>query len=86
MKPVFSLLAVVSLALACAVPLRAQDAKTEVAPTYDAALAQKLGGDDYGMKKYVLVLLKTGPKDGEFKDQARADIFAGHMKNIGRSG
>ena len=26
---------------------------------YDAALAQKLGGDDYGMKKYVLVLLKT---------------------------
>ena len=29
-------------------------------PNYDEALAKKLGADDYGMKKYVLVILKTG--------------------------
>jgi hypothetical protein len=27
---------------------------------YDKALAEKLGGDDYGMKSYFLVILKTG--------------------------
>lgn len=53
-------------------------------PPFDAELAQRLGGDEHGMKKYVLVILKTGPKDADFKDQARADIFAGHMQNIGR--
>ena len=85
MKSPVSLLVIATLALLCAADLPAQEANPEVAaPTYDADLAQRLGGDDYGMKKYVLVLLKTGPKDAEFKDQARSDIFAGHMKNIGR--
>jgi uncharacterized protein YciI len=73
-----------SLALLFAAGLHAQEAGPQVAPKYDAELARKLGGDDYGMKKYVLVLLRTGPRDGEFKDQQRSDIFAGHMTNIGR--
>lgn len=30
-------------------------------PNYDAALARKLGADDYGMKRYILVILRTGP-------------------------
>lgn len=64
--------------------VRAEDAPASEAPTYDAALAAKLGGDEYGMKKYVLAILKTGPKDAEIKDQARADIFTGHMQNIGK--
>ncbi len=29
-------------------------------PDYDSELAKKLGADDYGMKMYVLVILKTG--------------------------
>ena len=29
-------------------------------PNYDEALAKKVGADDYGMKKYVFVVLKTG--------------------------
>ena len=56
---------------------------TTVDSNYDAELAKKLGGDQYDMKNYVLILLKTGPKDGEVTGQARADIFSGHMKNIG---
>ncbi len=51
---------------------------------YDAELAKKLGGSDMGMKTYVLVILKTGPKDGDFKGKERDDIFAGHMANINR--
>lgn len=52
-------------------------------PVYDSILAKKLGADDYGMKPYVFVILKTGPT--VVTDQVRRDsLFAGHMKNIGR--
>ena len=54
-----------------------------VAPAYDEALARRVGADEYGMRPYVLVILKTGPTrmpDGE----ARTAMFAGHMANIGR--
>ena len=53
-------------------------------PKYDAELAKKLGGDERGMKMYVLVILKTGKKDADFIGKARDEIFAGHMANIGR--
>lgn len=52
-------------------------------PGYDAALAGKLGADDYGMRRYVLVVLKTGPKrmpDGP----ERQAMFQGHFANINR--
>ena len=61
-----------------------QTTKPAEAVKYDAELAKKLGGNDNGMKTYVLVILKTGPKDGDFKGKERDDIFAGHMTNIGR--
>lgn len=50
---------------------------------YNKDLADSLGADEYGMKKYVLVILKTGSNktiDKHFTDS----MFAGHMKNIGR--
>jgi len=51
-------------------------------PLYDSTLARKLNADDYGMKMYVLVLLKTG--DNKSTDKAYKDsCFAGHMKNMG---
>ena len=56
---------------------------TAAAPAFDAALAQKLGADERGMRRYVLVVLKTGPTrmpDGD----ARKAMFAGHMANIER--
>lgn len=50
-------------------------------PKYDSALAQKLGGDDYGMKSYVLVILKSG--SNTTKDKKVLDsLFTGHMANI----
>jgi uncharacterized protein YciI len=50
---------------------------------YDSVLAKKLNSDDYGMKQYVLVILKTGTAN--ITDRKALDsIFNGHMANIKR--
>jgi uncharacterized protein YciI len=51
-------------------------------PKYDQALAESLGADDYGMKTYVLVILKTGSYNPEKK--ISDSLFMGHMQNIKR--
>jgi uncharacterized protein YciI len=50
---------------------------------YDSTLAKKLGADDYGMKTYVLVILKTGPNKIEAGPE-RDKLFRGHMANINK--
>lgn len=50
---------------------------------YDAKLAASLGADDYGMRQYVLVILKTGPKKMP-AGKERDEMFKGHMANINR--
>lgn len=52
-------------------------------PDYDATLAKKLESDEYGMKSYVFVILKTGPAKIEDKKK-QAELFKGHMDNINR--
>lgn len=52
-------------------------------PKYDKTLAESLGGDDYGMKPYVLVILKTGSNTIADKETV-GKLFRGHMDNIGR--
>jgi len=50
---------------------------------YDSALARKLNADEYGMKYYVLVMLKKGSL--QLTDTNKRDsIFRGHMNNIQR--
>lgn len=57
-------------------------ASAQASSAYDSTLAKKLGGDNYGMKKYVLVILTTGQAD--IKEKKTLDsLFGGHMKNIG---
>ncbi len=51
--------------------------------TYDEALAKSLGADEYGMKKYVFCLLKTGSNTTATKEESAA-AFQGHMANINR--
>lgn len=51
-------------------------------PKYDKALADSLGGDDYGMKPYVLVLLKTGTNSSEISKSKTDSLFRGHMQSI----
>jgi uncharacterized protein YciI len=72
-------LALVALAAAAT----AQPASEATRPGYDAQLARQLGADDYGMRHYVLVLLRTGPHpvaEGPERDA----MFKGHMANIQR--
>lgn len=50
-------------------------------PNFDESLAKKYNADQFGMKAYTLVLLKTG--NFEEKDKTKRDsLFAGHMANI----
>jgi uncharacterized protein YciI len=55
----------------------------ETNPNYDAELAKKLGADEYGMKNYVLVILKTGENKTTDKEELNK-LFRGHMENIQR--
>lgn len=55
----------------------------DIHPAYDSTLAKKLGADDYGMKTYILVILKTGQKEIQDK-QERDSLFAGHFENISK--
>lgn len=50
-------------------------------PNYDSTLAKKLGADDYGMKGYVLVMLKTGTNTTATKTEIDR-CFRSHMNNI----
>lgn len=50
-------------------------------PNYDSKLAESLGGDDYGMKMYILAILKTGSNKIEDKEKLN-ELFKGHMDNI----
>ena len=79
MRKIVKLL-ILALFLCCS----AVNAQTEPAPApYDSTLAAELGADDYGMKMYVLAVLKTGPV--QETDRALLDsLFRGHMANINR--
>jgi len=50
---------------------------------YDSLLAKKLGGNENGMKSYVMVILKTGSYNPDDK-KTRDSLFMGHMSNMER--
>lgn len=52
-------------------------------PNYDKTLSDKLGGDDYGMKSYFLVILKTGTNTTTDKELINGS-FKAHMENINK--
>jgi uncharacterized protein YciI len=76
----FSLMAALAAALFAAPHARAQHLPP---PGYDAALAQRLGADEYGMRSYVLVILKTGPNRVAAGPE-RDEMFRGHFANMKR--
>ena len=56
-----------------------QETKTK----YDENLAKSLKADEYGMKKYVFCLLKSGTNTTVSKEETKK-LFEGHMANIGK--
>lgn len=72
-----------SAALALPLLASAQEKAPAPAVAYDAELARSLGGNDNGMRPYVLVILKTGPNKMPAGPD-RVKMFEGHMANITR--
>ena len=58
-------------------------AQAALPPAFDEALARSLGADDYGMRRYVLVVLKTGPNKMPAGAE-RDEMFRGHFANMKR--
>lgn len=82
MKLAIAAIFAAGLVLGSVAPVRAEG-PAHAAPGYDAALAKRIGADEHGMRRYVLVILRTGPKrvpDGKERDA----MFAGHFANIER--
>ena len=52
-------------------------------PNFDKTLADKLGADDYGMKSYFLVILKTGTNTSTDKELVNQS-FRVHLENINK--
>ena len=74
----------IAILLACTVVALTSRAADEAPPAgYDAALAAQTGADDYGMRNYVLVILKTGPTPLP-KGEKRDAMFKGHFANMER--
>ena len=76
MKKLFGLLVVLIFSFSL---LKAQTSDEK----YDSVLAKKLKADDYGMKNYILVLLKPGSNISVNKVKEDS-IFHGHLNNISR--
>lgn len=55
----------------------------ETIKSFDANLAKELGADDYGMKSFYFVVLKTGTNKDDNKELMN-EAFKGHMENINR--
>ncbi|MCX2738960.1 YciI family protein [Pontibacter anaerobius] len=70
-----------SLAILCCLGIAAQAQIQN--PHYNKTLAYSLGADDYGMKSYMLVILKTGSNTTTDKEKLN-EYFRGHIENIGR--
>lgn len=50
---------------------------------FNAALAQELGADEYGMKRYVIAFLKRGPNQNQDSLEVQR-LQRAHLDNIGR--
>ncbi|MBW8361602.1 MAG: YciI family protein [Kaistella sp.] len=93
MKNVFYLLVVSFSLISCIVYTKGQDGKpgepgksateNSALHAFNQKLADSLNADERGMKSYMLVILKTGPKDAEITDKTqRAELFKGHFSNM----
>lgn len=70
----------------CVVSCNVQQKTSETATPenkFSQKLADSLGADQRGMKNYMLIILKTGPKDALITDKKqREELFKGHFTNM----
>ena len=83
MKRMFEIIVFTSIATLSSVFAQGLTSPEPMKAGYDAELAKRLGADDYGMKSYVLVILKSGPTKVQ-AGKERDEMFKGHFANMKR--
>jgi uncharacterized protein YciI len=78
-----ALIAICSALLFLSFAVRAQGAGEPAKAPYEPELARSLGADENGMRRYVLVILKTGPNKVAAGPE-RDEMFKGHFANMNR--
>jgi len=84
---IFLFVAIASVSYSCLVPEKKRLAQidiTEVGFGIDSLLAVQLGADEYGMKTYVLALLKQGPRRLMIDSVTATNLQKAHLANITR--
>lgn len=79
--------AIGSVSYSCLIPEKKRVAQTDTTETssgIDSVLAVKLGADEYGMKNYVMALLKRGPRRWMIDSITASNLQKAHMANITR--
>lgn len=76
-------IASVFAALVCSQAGAERIVESESEQSFNAELAAELGADAYGMRRFVLVLLKPGP-NRDHEPELAAELQRGHMENIRR--
>lgn len=79
MKQLIILSCVFLLTIIACTPIQTNEVKD--ATSFDKKLADSLGADAYGMKKYVMAFLKAGPNRGQ-DSLTRANLQRAHLDNI----
>ncbi len=79
--PIIFLGLLLSLSILGCQEIHQENKTTEIQNGYDAEAALKYGADEYGMKKYILAFLKTGPNRDLSKEDAQK-LQMEHLKNI----
>ena len=81
---VVGLILSIGLISVCALGQAASASSDVKSSKFDAELAKKVGADKNGMRKYVIVFLKTGPNDAKVTGDERKALFKGHFDNMNR--
>lgn len=81
-RPTYSMLVYLSVCVLTSCTAEPSDSPTGELE-YNSELAEVLGADNYGMKRYVFAILKTGPNRPDNADDA-AELQRAHMNNINR--
>lgn len=84
LKPVSILFFFLILGIGCSNEINQDERAIESEEgTYDEELATQLGADEYGMRTYVMALLKAGPNQDQSEAEAM-ELQEAHMGNIQR--
>ena len=85
MKNLLLSLLTITFIFSCEKSVRSEAVTSESTKTggYDSLMAMETGADSYGMRRYVMALLKAGPNRDQDSTEA-AELQRAHMDNIGR--